>query len=118
MAVNEKIQRLVSDLLAATETGRVRWEDTADENTFRTSLRSGMVQVGKSAAPPEEEGMDACHQVSLFDRRGRLIEELTVPALKGWEELAHLFEAARRSARKTDEVLDQILAEIKSGGQR
>ena len=48
MATNPKLVRLINLLAQKTLTKEIAWEETADENSFRTHFPAGAVRVSKS----------------------------------------------------------------------
>ena len=112
--VSGKVERLVRQLLERTEGGTIEWRDTPELDTFRAQLQNGMVRVQKTLRLDEEGHETVDYSLTLLDKKGRELEDYN-PELPSQEmELARLWTAARRSARGTVSVLDDLLEETGS----
>ena len=118
---SDKIMKLLDKLKEATQGGRTRWAETADEDEFRVVFKTGMVRVGRAEAFDEDSGLwEKGYTATFLNRDGRVVEEFTRCRGEGHGLMAELFELARRSARRGDSLLDEMLAEVEghgSGGQ-
>jgi|tagenome__1003787_1003787.scaffolds.fasta_scaffold17605291_2 hypothetical protein len=114
-----KFEAFLGQLLHSTENGKVDWEDTADEGAFMASLRHGVVHVERRFIfDQDEERSFPVYKAYLYDLKGRLAEELTASEMSDDSLLQRLFAEARRSARETDNLLDQVSADLQTrGGQ-
>jgi hypothetical protein len=118
--VNEKFLQLLNILLEETHTGKIKWNETVDDDAFRVVFGSGLVRIESQLSPENETPFFV---VSLLNRQGRTIEtlavgpnEVTYPAPPvSYSFLSDLYTAARASARAADEVLDNILKEARAG---
>jgi hypothetical protein len=113
-----KFIQLLERLLAATKSGKVRWEQTAREGVFRIILGEGLIHVESSDDHTEEETWRAAY---LLDHRGHTIDQVTAKASVLQPEiemdmlrfLDDLYQNARQSAYKfVDDVVDSMLAEL------
>jgi hypothetical protein len=107
-----KFAKLVNELSQATKEGKLAWEDTADEEEFRAVLKPGMVRVGRRAPYFEEGDRMTYYVVTLLNREGRVAEEFVAREPTVSERSAELFELARRSALKGNDLLDNLLADL------
>jgi hypothetical protein len=113
MTTSEKFANLLTIVLDGTRKNKFTWRETADEDTFSSSLGSGVVFLYKGEVFQEGwEGPPWIYRASLY-ADGRLIEELECTfSSKYYSLLEELYVEARRSARETDETLDNLLNEV------
>ena len=112
MPTNPKLANLIVLLKQATEGGRLRWETTPDENTFRVLLGSGFMRLSKSFGTAHP--METSYTLTILDHNGLLVDEYTPEEGEDYFQLADLFGIARRSALNLEAVLDQMLQELKT----
>jgi hypothetical protein len=103
----DKIERLASLLYEKSKRGEIKWEATADENAFQTSLSNYSVIVVQDS--DEAFGHDVV--LKICNEQGRVMEEL--PQSES-NELGSLFELARRTAMGVEAALDEILTALES----
>ncbi len=113
--VQEKIRQLVRQLVTNTKGGNVKWTDTGLEDAFRAHFKGGMVRVQKTMRIDEAVGEVTDYSLTLLDRNGKELEDYYPPALTPEDDLANLWILARRSARSTVDVLENLLKEVSSG---
>ncbi len=109
----DKMQRLIALMISRTEDQSAQWSDTADENTFRLASPSANIRITKDEGFDHENECEYVNRsLEILNERGRLIEEY-VPQGKTEEgDFDKLFVLARRSAYKTDKVLDALIDEF------
>ena len=107
MAFQEKIDQLVAKLTDLTETGRLAWEETAEEGTFLASVGKFVVTLG-------EEGPNwPRYRFRILDAAGRMVDE----AVRNLDDedrdrLQQLHELARRKALNVEEALSDLLSSL------
>jgi hypothetical protein len=106
---SKKFLQLLTDLRDATAQSRIEWEDTADEDMFRTNLGPGMVRVSKSILSDDERPY---YTVWLLDPEGRVVDEYEALGGEDFSTIAELYELARRSARNASELVEAMLATL------
>jgi hypothetical protein len=112
--MSNRIMGTLEKLRAKTEEAALKWQTTADENSFRIGLGAGIVRVDRLI---DNEG-DERFSAAIFDRKGREVESVW-----GWLSqqsadayfLQNLFEAARRSALDIDSLLTSMDEAIDAG---
>jgi hypothetical protein len=118
MAFQEKIDQLVTKLTDLTETGKVAWDETADENVFVASVGKFVVSLGQdedSWGNPIDR-----FRFRVLDGTGKTIDEAlsyqgALSSQRDAEErdrLQRLHGLARRSALHTEEVLTDLLSSL------
>ncbi len=112
MSVNPKFQTFLGGLLDATRNGKLDWRDTADEDTFMVELNHGFVHLERRREADEDERPHIYYRAYLYDRKGRLADEIGSWQMESKSVLSDLFDLARRSARETDSLLDQVSADL------
>ena|SRR5581483_4477354 len=115
MSPNPKFEAFLEELLQATKDGKVDWRDTADDDSFRVELKHGFVHVERQREVDDEDRPQTYYRAYLYDRKGRLADEIdSWQMMSGGAVLLELFERARRSARETDNLLDQVTADLQT----
>lgn len=109
----EKFRRLLADLLAATRSRRVRWQDTADEDTFRIDFAGGAVRVSRYLADSLRRPDEYAYLTALLNQNNAVAVELNSETEKGNFDFGEFFEAAKDSALRPDDLLDEIQQELK-----
>lgn len=115
MSIENKLERLVLHLLNETVNGHIKWDNTADDTTFRIMLPSGVVRI-EEVQGEDSDGVPTVRYVfTVSDKKGQVVEQFT-PSCPGeaFSACPRLYEAARRSARRTEEVIDSLLRETGS----
>jgi hypothetical protein len=103
---NEKIFTLITKLHEKTERGEIDWEVTANSSRFATSSADYSILIG-------EQGDD--YDLFIVDQFDELVERVSDVDLArdGFNDslqiMRSLFSQARRNARGTDKVIDDIL---------
>ena len=110
MADSGKGKRLIVGMLSHTQRGVLRWHEGVDGVTFVTELGSHTLSVSEldgTAAGPD-------YVLDLATPDGKIVESLFSDASGGELRgpLRSLYEAARGSARGSEEVVDELLAAL------
>ena len=112
--VNEQFRQLLRKLSDATARGKIAWEETADENMFRTALGQGMVRIGKSHFQVEDETSVPAYTAVLLDSDGSVADELEVASGQDFVVMEALFNMARQQARNAEDLLKSMLNELET----
>jgi len=112
--MTDKDRQLISILLKGTETGRVKWQPTASDNQFSTSL------TGKFNLTIRSTNDEAWFTFSMADSEDRQMVNVSVSNEEANEplplpyarEIRQLFYAARREALAVDQAIDEIIDAI------
>ena|SRR5437764_13920790 len=107
-----KFNDLIHELLDQTKTGKLRWQETADSNTFHIIVGEHMIRLEK-----EVTGGEPFFSLVLMDRQGRtIIDGLYILNDKQTEWLRELHAYVRETTKKTKEkAIDSVLSALKSG---
>ena len=93
---------LLNALINKTQAGKLKWDETADENIF-------LVSVGGNTTLKVRQARDVYrgtyHLLALLDEDGKLIWEVETPS----SQIEELFVLARRIARKVDERVEALM---------
>lgn len=103
----DNLLRLLGPLLAATRARKIKWSESADEDTFLTAFKDGLIRVSQ---PSSDDG--TTYRVALLNGNNTLVEEMTPTNNAEEQLLRELFEAARHSALQVDDVFKSIEAEL------
>lgn len=100
----EKDYALIEFLLKGTESGRIKWEPTAEPAQYATSLKGKYVVTVDATTPTR--GPDT-YWVKLIDEQGREILRLDDEEAGG--NIHALFQKVRRASMNVDAAIDDIL---------
>jgi hypothetical protein len=107
MELSDKLDRLALRLSEMTASGKIKWEETADEE-------ASLVVIGKSSVTVRE--YHNTYELALRDENGRLLESVESLYLEQASQLRSnliaLHTAAKRSARGTDRALEDVFAAL------
>lgn len=110
--MSQRLFLFLSRLASNTEAGEIKWQETASDTAFRVGLGQGVVRVELY-----EAGYDEYVRVVFLDRSGRELEQLSSPRTKH-SPVVSLYDAARRSARNFDQVLETMEDDLSHGRTR
>jgi hypothetical protein len=113
--VQQKEIEFVKQLLEATQQGRLSWAPTARPDEFTTSFKQPIsVIVGRVSEDHYTfRKLDDAEREMLKLEYKESSADFADPA----EVVMELFEAARRQALQVDEVIDDILEELRHSGR-
>ncbi len=125
MTWQEKLSRLVDDLVAGTTQGTIKWTETADEDSFRAVLNAGLVRIERGSGGPTQWSDDRAvyrrflvngleYSLLVLDERNKEIARYTAGDDDRAQVLYKLWELASRSARNADQKIDSLLQEVES----
>lgn len=107
------IRDLIKRLLASTKTGKLSWEETADENSFRLMLDAGILHVQRVRQQmPLGTSCQGDYRLCLFNENNVLVGEFEGGAAEDFQLLSELFNAARFSALRPNDFLRQVQEEV------
>lgn len=110
----QRVEDLIDLLITGTKVGTLKWEPTADEDTFRLRSSAANVRVTRTEGyNREEESEFTARRLSVLNDTGRLVEEYDPSGHQQLEKFDSLFAEARRSAHNTEEVLDKLMKELR-----
>ena len=109
---------LLTAILEKTRAGKLKWDETADEDIFLVSVGGNTTLKVQRKLRAQADSInrrllgagDAVHHytLSLLDENGKLIWEIEEP----WALTKELFVLARRVARKVDERVDALMGTL------
>lgn len=112
----ERQKHLVERLLNKSRSGELAWRESIRPDEFQVAFPSSGVQIRST-----KSGNFTDFHISLIDSSGRVVDgfgndqlDRDGPYKSGsWSRpLSELYELARRSALRADDVIDSILVEI------
>lgn len=113
----DKRIELAKTLITLTDAGDIDWEVLSDDNTVVTNLHNGRIVVSRESI---QSSVDIV--VRVYNSVGNIAEEFSDITLKEisndfpwFTKLNEMLEGARRKALGSDELLDQIIQELKTG---
>ena len=115
MNAEEKLRRLIAALTTKTDAGQLVWREAVDGLTFKTSLGNSFLFVTRYEV--EDDGrLWNRYEFSVTDGEYRVLESATRDLHSDGEvdDVANLYTTARRSARGSGQVLDELLATLEA----
>ena len=117
MTFKEKLRKLVSDLLAGTNKGTIKWTETADEQAFRAVLHTGLVRVQRIYAEAFQgnpsypiEGFE--YALVALDEQNKELARYVAKDQAEAKDLRELWQRASNSARNAEQKIDSLLKEL------
>ena len=126
MAFEQRIDKLVTKLTELTESGRMEWSETGDQQTFLTPAGKHRVAIRMVGSEPA-----ATYSLKIYNELGTLLEEasgsepeeqnqplastlinMMSPPLPPQDRLRNLYQLARRSALSVDKSLSELLESL------
>ena len=106
MAHQEQTAKLVDRLIELSGQGKVSWQETAEENTFLTSVGKFVVSIAKPEA--------FAFNLTISDQAGRTLEETRdyvndFYSSPDYTRVSKLHELARRRALNVDAALKEMM---------
>ena len=118
---NEKLLKIAKKLIERSQAGEIGWSETADANTYSAAFPEYSVTIAHYRAPNDFLGIYA---FSVYNEKGTEIESVRGDNIVKFtdqgidetsaQQLAPLYEVARRQALKSDEILDDLLTRLSS----
>lgn len=116
MTFQDKIEQLADRLCLGTRLGKVKWAETAEESSFRTTLHTGLVRVERYSTPlgqDETSLVDSfTYRLIILDDQNKEIFHYNPESLERQMTLKDLWEMACQSALHAEEKIDSLLKEI------
>jgi hypothetical protein len=115
---DERITELVKTIYAGTEQGKIKWEQSADDDTFLVPFSGYSLRMTREIfySVPEEDSEQIDYRLEIFDDTSTLLEVIRSSDIKTWRRrkssyiiLSELWSMARRHALGVNEAIDTIL---------
>ena len=115
--MNEKLLQLVRLLTERTDAGKVKWSQVF-EGVFRTTVANSLIRISQGEKEIEVDDGEwksfPLINIAVTNPDGEVVEdEDVVEGDSGFVSSERLFKAARRSATHGDELLDELLNNLK-----
>ena len=108
-----RLRDLMKRLIEATKVGKLSWEATADENTFRLTLDVGMLHIQRVRQRATASGYSkGDYRRSFLNEYNAIVEEFEGGGNEDTRLLHELYDAARLSALKPSDFLRQVEQEV------
>ncbi len=124
MSSDEKLLKIASKLYERSMSGDISWSETADLNKFSAAFPDYSVTIAHYDS--QVDFLMGTYIFSVYNEKGTEIESVQGDyGLRDSEEgtfrtsadmLAPLYQAARRQALKSDEILDDLLTRLSGDG--
>ncbi len=107
------IRDLMKRLIDSTRAGKLSWEETADENTFRLILDAGILHIQRVRQQPAlGSSIQGEYRLSLLNENNAIVIEFEGGEAEDYRLLRELHEAARLSALRPNDFLRQVQEEV------
>lgn len=107
------VRDLMKRLLDSTRSGKLSWEETADENIFRLTLDVGILHVQRVRQQPAlGNGSPGDFRLSFLNENNIIVGEFEGGEAEDSRLLCALFDAARLSALRPNDFLRQVQDEV------
>lgn len=111
--IDDKVRFLIDALISNSHFNLLDWQSTNDEHTFRLTRTAANLRLyRREHFDPEMEDTSVTRYLEVVNDKGRVIEEYFPNTPEEFHKFDRLFGMARRSAYKTDQVLDKLIEEI------
>lgn len=113
--MNDKHRKIIEGLKRATQSGKIKWEETGLDRKFETSLGEYAINVylieNNGAFQIMMPGTITA-EMSFVDSQGEEFDSVKSYSTKdeAYISISQLYDLARRSASGTDEKLDDIIS--------
>jgi hypothetical protein len=108
---DEKLITFTHRIFEKTKNGELRWEATANSNVFAVAFPKYSVSLERV---PETDDTRGFIVLRISNDRGQTVEEFSSwqASRSGFEDMAELFDRARRIAMGLNEALDELLRDL------
>jgi hypothetical protein len=106
MNANKKFLSLLERLRDATSGGKIEWQETAEEDTFRANIGEFMVRIGQEFSLLGESS----YYASFLTSKAKVVDKIVASTGGEIALLSELHGLARRSAFKADDLLNSALS--------
>jgi len=106
----ESIRGLMMRLTNGTHAGKLKWEETAEEEDFRLILDAGIIHIRRTNQIRPDFGKYA---LLIFNKNNTLVGRLQPEIDPDKSNLSRLFDLARNSALNPSGLLDRLEEELK-----
>jgi hypothetical protein len=127
MTFQDKLFELANRLLVGTGDGAIKWSETADEDSFRAVLNSGLVRIERGplleperwdprtpANSSEKSTEPLEYSLLVLDERNKELGRYVANSPERRLTLRNLWEVAGRSAKNADQKIDSLLQEVEN----
>ncbi len=113
---NRKFDLIVDKLFEKTEQEKLKWEKTADKDTFLTVLTDSSISVRQIANenPNWEEVIEPSYAFDFRNENGDIVDSVTVTKSNNemYKKVEKTFDLARKQSLETDSIVDRILEQL------
>lgn len=112
-----KMTQIVEQLISATNTGHINWEETEVEDVFQVSYPTYSIRI---AEMPSETALDpdiVDIVITVYNKEGKKIESVSDDQLKdaitnAYLQMKELYDTAKGYALGTEQTLDNIITDL------
>ncbi len=117
--MDSKLNELLDAAIKQTERGKLDWI-AFDDESFRSQIGTGFLHVQRGSTEVSDDGERffprATYSVQVSDAEGRVVLEGDMTeGFQGAGPFIRLFEVARKSALRSDRVIDDMLQTLRNG---
>ena len=113
--IKPKYKQIIEGLKKATESGKIKWNMTALERKYETSIKNYKISIYQI----KDDGAfimllpgTVCAEMNFMEVDGEIFDKIVIYDTKSedYRMLAGLFDVVRRSVTGSDKKLDEILS--------
>ena len=114
--MNPKLQEFFQNLLAGTQAGALKWNETAEQGVYRLMLDKGLVRIYRLGPLSVGENFVGG---TVLDSKGIVLHDVQVPRREG-DSLVSLYDLVDGSfqAGALDDLLAEVRMKMQEGGRR
>lgn len=113
-----KMKALVALLRHKTNAGQLQWEQTETNGVYQLAFPDQSIRISRRVGSTTGR---PTYAIEVFNEEGLLVDDATdwdlneaaADQRSGTEQMAELYETARRTAMRADDVLDSILSMLR-----
>lgn len=115
-----KMAQIVEQLISATNTGHINWEEAEVEDVFQVSYPTYSIRIAEIASETAPDPDISDILISVYNKEGKKIESVSDVQLKdamtnSYLQMKELYDTAKGYALGTEQALDSIIADLSPG---
>lgn len=113
--MDDKTTIIIDSLISLTSAGKLEWQYTNTENSYKIELDSATLVISYSDYNPMS-GQSSEYSLTMYNGTGKPIELVSIGTINniqdGYSKMMTLYGLARESTNKRNSTLDKIISEL------
>ncbi|MGD8452698.1 MAG: hypothetical protein PVJ57_12840 [Phycisphaerae bacterium] len=111
MAIRDDLKGFVEMVRRSTDEGRIPWQEGASDDEFLAGMSGGSLSIIRWRNHDDDSDM---YRLSILNAEGKLADTVVSSDwLAGYATLKAILDGARRTARNADDVMRQMMEDLK-----